>query len=135
MKHKYSFLFYIILCLISSSIFGVLSSCENSKSNDLHIECNFDKKRQIISTFSDVQGRVLFSEDSESGFGCSGDFTLLGGPMVKGRNLHALLPCNLPQEFQRDGLSIEFSGYLYETFPTENICAQIFQLTQISQVP
>lgn len=80
--------------------------------------------REIIATFTDVRGTVVNDE------ACSG-FHLLGGPMVDGRNVERLSTCNLPDSFKNDGLEIIFSGELYETFDTENICAQAFLLTKI----
>ena len=118
MKNLY---FFCWICLFA----GILSC---SSDDDLNPQCYQDSNRQIIAVFTNVQGEVVGPDPT----GCPTIYTLNGGPEVEGRSPVGLLsPCNFPQEMKQDGLEVVYSGYLFETFETEDICAQFFELTDI----
>ncbi|WP_180272313.1 hypothetical protein [Maribacter sp. 4U21] len=50
------------------------------------------------------------------------------------RPLGLFAPCNLSEEFQEEGIQVLYSGYVYESFATENICADFFEITEISLI-
>lgn len=109
--------------------FVLLISCSSDDLNNELPECTEQEQqafvdRALVATFTDVRGTIVKDD------GCP-VFALTGGPMVEGRNVERLFACNLPDSYKRDGLEVIFSGDLYETFETENICAQFFLLTQI----
>lgn len=106
------------------SISTVIVGC--SSDDDLDPQCYQDSEREIIAVFTNVRGEVV-GPDSE---GCP-IYALSGGPDVEGRGVPLLSPCKLPEEMKQDGLDVVFSGYLYETFETEDICAQLFEITHI----
>ncbi|WP_318345213.1 hypothetical protein [Flagellimonas baculiformis] len=86
-----------------------------------------EKTNDIVATFTDVEGKVI----SPDTFACPNLYTLSGGPEHKKREPEYLYACNLPEELKIDGLSVIFSGYLFETDELANVCAQSFKLTEI----
>ncbi|GMN09609.1 hypothetical protein MTsPCn9_16520 [Croceitalea sp. MTPC9] len=117
----------IVLLLL---LFVFMFSCSSDDLNNTLPECSEQEQqalvdRSVIATFTDVRGMIVNDD------GCPEIFALTGGPMVEGRNVDRLFACNLPDSYKSNGLEVVFSGDLYETFDTENICAQIFLLTRI----
>ena len=85
--------------------------------------CFQEEGRRIVSTVSNVNGFIDFREPC--GF-------LIDPEQRLDQNLTALLsPCNLDEEFRSDGLRVEFSGFIYESFELEDICADFFEITDI----
>lgn len=93
---------------------------------DLELCQNIDSNRKIVAEFQEAEGTILAPGDCPV-------FTITGGPEHEERKVTLLAPCNLPADFQVENIQVVFSGYLYETFDTEDICAQIFELTSISR--
>lgn len=116
--------------LISITWLVVLFACDSTNENIKAIElqaCNdLESNRKVIAEFSNEEGTINAPEE-----GCP-VYTIEGGPDHPERNLRLLAPCNLPENFEEDDLKIVFSGNLYETFETEDICAQAFELTEIT---
>ena len=115
----------------------IIVSCGNSDDNIKEVKLDsevkdclqFEKeKRKVIATFSNVKGNIVSPGDK----GCSNLYTIKGGPMVEGRFMEYLWACNMPDNLKKGDVNIVFSGDLYETFDTENICAQSFLLTKIN---
>lgn len=46
--------------------------------------------------------------------------------------LGLLSPCNLEEDLQINGLKVQVSGFIYESFGTEDICADFFEITELS---
>ena len=99
-----------------------------SSSNDLiEYSCYKDENRAIIATYTGAKGTIVgpSSQSCETLFTInedSDDFTLY------------FSPCNLDATFEEDGVEVIFSGYLFETFETEDVCAFPFELTKIERV-
>ncbi len=115
----------------------VITSCDSSDNNNTEIKLEAgledclqlaEDGRNIIAIFTDAKGTVVAPGET----GCPGLYTIKGGPMVEGRFVEFLLACNMPENIKKDGLEVTFSGNLYETFDTENICAQSFQISKIT---
>ncbi len=108
-------------------LFGItLITCTNTD-DAIEFSCYKDENRKVIATFNDVKGTIigpsinscqtLFTIKDESN-----EYTLAYGP------------CNLDEKFKVDGLDVVFSGYLFETFELEDICALPFELTKIDKL-
>ena len=93
--------------------------------------CFLDEDRKVIGTFNQVEGLVLAPDPDK----CPTLYTMTGGPDLPGRNLNLLAPCGLPIGFEQDSLQIIYSGFLFETFELEDICAQKFEITSIALKP
>jgi hypothetical protein len=91
--------------------------------DDPEPSCFQEENRRIVETVSNVQGIVFL--------GCIDNYIL--HPSIRlNNNLSGILsPCNLSKEFQQDGLRVIFSGHIYESFDTEDICADYFEVTEI----
>ncbi|WP_445733203.1 hypothetical protein [Mariniflexile sp.] len=105
----------------------ILLSCT---SNDESIKptCYQDENRRVVATFVNVKGKIIGPSDQT----CPTIFTLKD---ESGKYTLAFAPCNLTEAFKEDGLDVIFSGYLFETFDVENVCAYPFELTEISEIP
>ena len=85
--------------------------------------CFQDGGRSIVSEIRNINGVIDFREacnfiiDPEEGL----DENPTG----------FLFPCNLEEELKSDGLRVKFSGFIYESFKLEDICADFFELTDI----
>ena len=109
----------------------VFSACETDDEIERRsgavprMDCiDIEEERGIIGEYIKEEGFILVPEEGCPVFRIDGDFKTE-------QNYLDLWVCNLPEEFQEDGLDITFSGYLYETFENEDVCAQIFELTEI----
>lgn len=103
----------------------LISGCSN-EDDSIQATCFQPENRQVVSVFEKAEGYVL-APDAD----CSNMYTLTGGPNSEERNVERLAPCNLQNEFKIDSLKIQYSGFLFETFENENICAQKFEITHI----
>ena len=87
---------------------------------------HFDENRRVVRTIKEAEGTILGSQ-------CSTTTVFL----IEALNQEQRGPtgkfgaCNLSEEFRIDGARVVFSGYLYEQFETENICAVFFEITEI----
>ncbi len=82
-----------------------------------------EDNRRIVETVTEISG-IIFRE-------CNG-YIIEPSIPLNNNPIGILSPCNLDQEFQQDGLRIIFSGHIYESFDTENICADFFEVTDIT---
>ena len=85
--------------------------------------CFQDEGRRIVSTINDVNGIITFKEDC--GYLFDPDVQLDKNPTG------VLFPCNLDMEDRIGQSRILFSGFIYESFENEDICADFFQITEI----
>ncbi len=89
--------------------------------------CFQDEGRRIVSTLNDINGIIIFKEDC--GYLVDPDLQLDKNPTG------VLLPCNLDTEYRIVQSRILFSGFIYESFENEDICADFFEITEIEVFP
>ena len=111
-----------------------LLNCSNRNgvtlnANSIEPTCFQNENRDVVKTFMDVGGRVI-GPDKEGVDSCPSIF-VLSKPEDSELFLN-LAPCNLPDSLKQDGLKVVYSGLLYETFETEDICARHFEITAIA---
>lgn len=68
----------------------------------------------------------------EPGVYCPAVYTIETANLSESQPLGALYACNLESEFQIADLDVVFSGYIYESYDTEDICAVFFQIREIN---
>ncbi|MEK6152535.1 hypothetical protein WIW50_04720 [Flavobacteriaceae bacterium 3-367] len=85
--------------------------------------CYQESGRRIVATVEKVNGTLVMNE--VCGFIIDPDEQLDRNP------IGILSPCNLSEEFEIDGVRVVFSGFIYESFETEDICADFFEITEI----
>lgn len=104
-----------------------LTSCSD---DDPQPGCFQDEGRSIVATINNANGTIV-----EPGPGiCPNLYTIQPNEGVKGSLTGYLFPCNISEEFNVDGLKIVFSGYVYEIFDTEDVCADFFEITEIQLI-
>ena len=108
----------VIKILVLLLTINSCSNDDNYKPNCFHAE-----KRHIEAKFTDYIGEI----DNE---GCQSNYTIVIVPAPPNIYL-PLAPCNLSDEFKKDGLKVKFSGYKYEVFETEDLCALPFEITKM----
>lgn len=105
--------FYLVFVLVW------LLGCSN---DDPETKCFEEDNRNIAETVTEISG-IIFRE-------CNG-YIIEPSVRLNNNPIGILSPCNLNTEFQQDGLRIVFSGHIYESFETEDICADFFELIDI----
>lgn len=86
--------------------------------------CYQDQDRQIVNEINEATGVIYGSQ-------CDGQTFVIEPDKMEISSLGLFNPCNLPEEFQVDSVGVVFSGYVYESFDTEDICADFFEVTEI----
>lgn len=76
--------------------------------------CFKEENRKIAVRVANVKGTITTDKSKES--------SLIG----------LLFPCNLADEFKVEETKVVFSGYVYESFDPEEICADYFEITLIN---
>ncbi|MDY7396198.1 hypothetical protein UMM65_13180 [Aureibaculum sp. 2210JD6-5] len=101
-------------------------ACSNSD-DSIEFSCYKGENRKITAIFTNAKGKIIGPGTQ----GCQALFTIKDDS-----NKYTLTfsPCNLDDKFKEDGLNIVFSGYLFETFETEDVCAFPFELTKIDKL-
>ncbi len=117
MKHLTSMKILALLLIINLSF----PSCSD---DDPQGDCYQDENRNIIRTIAGVEGTIEASS-------CSNNFIIEPDDKIASLPLGLFDPCNLSSEFEIDGARIIFSGFVYESFETEDICADFFEITEI----
>lgn len=93
--------------------------------------CNSDRK--TVSKFSDASGFVQFNQFSQ-------DYALYASVPGTYDSQDIGLPCNLPEEFKKDGLKVKFSGKYKELAvkPSPNqvpiFAGQVYYYLEISKI-
>ena len=95
--------------------FFLFFSCSDDKPS---AGCFRDDGRKIVSTINDISGTIIFNED------CG--YLIDPDNQVDSNPTGVLVPCNLDTEFRLDRSRIIFNGVIYESFETEDICADFF---------
>lgn len=93
--------------------------------------CFQEDNRRIIETVTSFSATILGPETNR----CPSDFIIEPDENLPNNPLRLLAPCNLGEDFQTDGLNVVVSGYIYESFESEDICADFFEITEISIDP
>ncbi|MEZ4969090.1 MAG: hypothetical protein R2814_05410 [Flavobacteriaceae bacterium] len=106
-------------------LFFLTVSCSNDDGPKPGCYQEESKNRKIIRTIKEAPGSVLGQRCGDGSFLLDPDKENQSGPLGQ------FYPCNLIEEFQVDGAKVVFSGYLYESFDTEDICADLFEITEI----
>ncbi len=115
---------YILNIIFLSALFGIFYGCSN---NDPEPDCFLEHDLDIIATITNAEGTI---RGPESGF-CEGDYVIEPDDKVESGPLGLFFPCNLGDEFEVDGIRVEFSGYFYEAPANVDICADWFEIAEI----
>lgn len=102
----------------------IIVSCSNDDSKSV---CFPEENRDVVTTITNAKGTI-------EGVSCN-KFIIEPDNKVESRPLGLYDPCNLSSEFEMEGLRVIFSGYVYESFETEDICADFFEITEIRIIP
>ena len=123
-----------ILILLLTSLLLSASGCEKderSLSEPAVAAC--DSNRKIVKKSSDVKGFVHFNQFSQ-------EYALYAGVPGTIDSEDIGLPCNLPEEFKKEGLKVKFSGK-YRDFgkqPSSNqvpiFVGQVYYYLELSQI-
>ena len=93
--------------------------------DDFEYLCSYHFGRKVRADLTDVTGTVIFSEV------CG--FELL--PDDPPGDLNLGNDCDmLPEEFKIEGARVRFSGRVFETFETEDVCTEPFELNEIELI-
>ena len=112
--------------LLAFFAFTFLAGCNSDDDNNLpEGNCFQDEGRGVVGVVNNESAVLMAPTD-----GCP-VYTILTDNLSDGQVLRDLFACNLDISFQEDGLQVIVSGLLYETFDTEDICAQSFEITEI----
>lgn len=106
-------------------LFAALS-CSSNVEPASH--CFQEDNRKIIETVTNVTAIILGPEGQD----CPKDFIIEPDDDLPNNILGLLSPCNLEENFQTHGLRVQVSGFIYESSDTEDICADFFEITEIS---
>ena len=126
------------ILFLTVAFIGLLSlqSCGDDDLNTLeeanrNVACFQDEGREVVEILTDIDAFVI----KPSVNNCNGIRDNQNYTLSKGENdVRQLLPCSLNNDFKtdQDSLSVIYSGYLYESFGNEIICAQKFEITSIN---
>ncbi len=111
----------ILLFLLITGL--TISACSD---DDPRSGCYQEEGRNIVATITEAEGTIR-----EPGTLCQDVFVIVPDEKDESRPLGSFEPCNLSSEFQVEGTRVVFSGYVYESFGNEDICADFFEITSI----
>ena len=130
MKHKVKMgmigLLLAVMCSCESEMqeqytYVGMQPVEVQEDSIITLPCSFDS-RNTIGQIKEEKGVITrFSPEDETYF-----------ITPTNPDLPRLSPCNLPAEFQQDGLQVTFSGEIKEVYPNERWAAQPFKLHKIN---
>lgn len=112
-------IFRIISLLFT--ITAIFSGCSNDDSKP---GCFQEDNRKILATINNIEGTISQQ--------CSENFIIIPNEKVDNNPVGSFFPCNLNDGFKVEGIQVVFSGYIYESFDTEDICADFFEIIEIS---
>jgi len=115
---------FILKLLLITTVFSFFPGCSD---DDPQPGCYQEANRKIVATVSNVNGIIRQPTEGL----CPDDFTIEPEEKDENRPLGLYVPCNLTEQYRVDGASVVFSGYVYESFETEDICADFFEITTI----
>ncbi len=105
------------------TLFLLLVSC--SSDDGPKPGCFQESNRKIVAEIKEAAGTIRGSQCDGKTFVIEPDEKLANNP------LRLFFPCNLTETFQKGGAKVIFSGYVYESFDTEDICADFFEITEM----
>lgn len=114
--------------LVITFVFSTLS-CSDSEEQTSN--CYQEENREIIETVTNFSATILGPESQD----CLTGFIIELDGELPNNILGILSPCNLDENFRTNGLKVQVSGFIYESFDTEDICADFFEITEISLSP
>ncbi|MGB3852773.1 MAG: hypothetical protein WA958_22605 [Tunicatimonas sp.] len=119
--------------LLSTAIAIAFLCATFSCSNDVEptSRCFQEEHRKITNTVTNITATILGPEAQD----CPREYIIEPDDALPNNILGLLSPCNLEEDFQINGLSVQVSGFMYESFETEDICADFFEITEISLTP
>lgn len=97
--------------------------------DDPQAGCFQQESRNIVAKITNATGTIR-----EPGTACPDEYIIEPDEKVEIRPLGLYDPCNLDSEFQVENARVVFSGYVYESFENEDICADFFEITEIKFV-
>ncbi|PCE66734.1 hypothetical protein B7P33_05450 [Sediminicola luteus] len=118
---KYRINIFVYACLIGTTSYFYSCSDDDALSG-----CYKDRK--VVDTVVNVEGTIR-----GKGVFCN-DFTIEPDEKSSSRPLGVLFPCNLEENYKTDDIKVVFSGKIYESFDTEDICADFFEITSIRTI-
>ena len=92
-------------------------------SDDIKPGCFQEDNRKILATVRNLEGTISKR--------CIENFLIIPNEKVDNNPIGSFFPCNLNDDFRVEGIQIVFSGYIYEFFDTEDICADFFEIFAI----
>ncbi|UOY08716.1 hypothetical protein L0P88_09220 [Muricauda sp. SCSIO 64092] len=102
-------------------LLGLVMGCSEDD-NDPELGCFQEEGRRIVGTVDNGSGTIGR---------CISAYTIAPNMGVSISATGLFAPCNLTEEFQEEGINVVFSGFIYESFETEDICADFFEITEI----
>ena len=93
--------------------------------------CFQEDNRRIIEIVTDFSATIRGPETHQ----CPRDYIIEPDERLPNNILRVLSPCNLEEDLQTDALRVRVSGFIYESFEDEDICADFFEITEISIDP
>ena len=96
----------------------IFLGCSN---DDIKPGCFQEDNRKILATTRNIEGTISQQ--------CLENFIIIPNEKVDNNPVGSLFPCNLNDNFRVEGIQVVFSGYIYESFDTEDICADFFEIT------
>ena len=124
-------MFTIRLVFLVVFIFGCFYAC--SSDDDIRPTCFQGEDRRVTTTVSNRTGTVI-APDSGKPLACNSIYAIAYDGEIEGLTIGLLWACNFPEKLKKDGNRVVFDGYAFETFETENICAQFFEFTRINLI-
>ena len=127
------FLLIFLITLTTQSCDGSDDSNIDIAESNLQATCFQDENRDVVEVFTDVLGFVIHPKINDCSFFDENTLYLLGGFPKTPELYLELFACNLEDQFKtdRDSLQVTYSGYVFETFDNEDICARLFEITEI----
>ncbi|SEL20524.1 hypothetical protein SAMN04488008_103127 [Maribacter orientalis] len=120
MKPQHTMKVFFLFLFVNFSI----TSCSD---DDPDPGCYQELGLKIIETIKGERGTIRAPGNQF----CSDDYVIESLVKVGNRPLGSLIPCNLDSEFQIDGATVIYSGYVYERINDGDQCADFFEITEI----
>ncbi|WP_318310090.1 hypothetical protein [Flagellimonas crocea] len=108
----------------------VLVTYNSCSDDDIILNCYQGENRSVVRNVQSISGTL---REPSTG-SCEQGYTIEPDEILEGQATNLLSPCNLEEDFRIDGARVTFSGAMYETFETEDLCANPFELTGISLI-
>ncbi|MBZ9632435.1 hypothetical protein LB465_16760 [Salegentibacter sp. LM13S] len=110
--------------LLFTTIF--IAICCSQEEKELNSTCYQNENRKVEKEILNHKGIIIAPDESS----CPSLYTIKDETENQILNL---APCELPDKFKMNEMKVIFSGSLYETFETEDICALPIELSNIQE--